>query len=183
MIHHCKIVQFFQQMLQSQPTNTTKAREEGYIWSGTCGETKEVRSQDEGWKELARFPEEVEKKNGTSSQAFPITRGSIANLLTIINSSFFTKPLIFIVKESKRQPRNQGVKMHGKAPSSEKPTASRKPKEKRHGINPAQEAQTQSRIPKIQGNILKKKGEGEGTSPLQKLNPTYELTFRTLMSY
>ncbi|PKU66692.1 hypothetical protein MA16_Dca022512 [Dendrobium catenatum] len=27
----------------------------------TCGEKKEIRSRDEGWKELARFPEEVEE--------------------------------------------------------------------------------------------------------------------------
>jgi len=39
-------------MLQSQPINITKAQEEEYRWSGTCGETKEVRSREEGWKEL-----------------------------------------------------------------------------------------------------------------------------------
>ncbi|PKU83527.1 hypothetical protein MA16_Dca008214 [Dendrobium catenatum] len=70
MVHHCKIVQFSQQMLPSQPTITTKAQEEGYRWSGTCGETKEVKSQEERLERARKISGGDEKEEWNKLASF-----------------------------------------------------------------------------------------------------------------
>jgi len=74
----------------------------------TCGETKDIRSREEGWKELARFPRGEEKKKWTKLASFS-NKTRRFTFPKVIHITFLNNPkhLLFIdMRGEYKQPQN-----------------------------------------------------------------------------
>ncbi|KAI0488747.1 hypothetical protein KFK09_028586 [Dendrobium nobile] len=131
----------------------------------TCGETKEIRSREEGWKELARFSKGEEKKKWTKLASFSNKTCREYEKPTVNSRKRSTKAMekppkshgktiqmepeeaATRTKEARMEPKHQGRE---RPPSTENQQSTRETKEPRHGKarNHPREPKSHPREPK-----------------------------------